>query len=64
MDVLARITEKLGELLIEAEALLMDIRVLMYDSGREWCYQFIAMSCVGLALGSAVGCSIVFHLLR
>ena len=64
MDILAQIVAKLGELMIEAEQLLMDIRVLQFELGREWQAQFVASVGVGLLIGACASSMIFFHLLR
>lgn len=55
MDILTQIATKLGELMIEAEALLMDIRVLQFNQGRDWASQFVAMSACGMLIGTVIG---------
>jgi len=64
MDILTQIATKLGELMIEAESLLMDIRVLQFNAGRDWASQFVAMSACGVLVGTAVGWMLIVHVLR
>lgn len=65
METLTKIIEALGAKLIEAEALLMEINVLIFNIGRTWGAQFVAMSACGVLIGTLIGyVTIVNVLLR
>lgn len=63
METLTKIIEALGAKLIEAEALLMEIRVLEFNVGRVWMAQFVSMSLCGLLLGTMLGFMIITNVL-
>lgn len=63
MDALKRVLEALGKKLLEAEALLMDIRVIQYDMSQAWLSSFVASNGVGLLIGAVIGWVIIAHIL-
>jgi len=64
LDALTQVLAKLGELMLEAEALLMDIRVIQYDLACDWRSLWIASVACGALVGMTFGWLVINAVLR